>query len=194
MIGFFLDITERKQAEEALKKAHDNLEIKVKERTTELESAYRSLKESEERLAQAQELAHIGCWERNLATNKLHCSDEKYRIFGLKPQEFELTYDQLLNYYVHPDDRNYLDNAVKEALKGKPYSIDYRIILANGEERIVHAKGEGVFDENNNPVRTIGTVQDITERKKAEEKLRESEEKYRNIVEIANEGILLIDA
>jgi PAS domain S-box-containing protein len=95
---------------------------------------------------------------------------------------------------VHPDDRNYLENAIKAALNGKPFSIDYRIILANREKRIVHAKGEGVFDENNNPVRIIGTVQDITERKKAEEKLRESEEKYRNIVEIANEGILLIDA
>ena len=78
---------------------------------------------------------------------------------------------------------------LKRALNGKPFGIDFRIILANGEERIVHAQGEVVFDEKNIPVRIKGTIQDITERKKAEEKLRESEEKYRNIVETANEGI-----
>ncbi len=64
-----------------------------------------------------------------------------------------------------------MDNAVKEALSGKPYDIDYRIISANGEERIVHAHGEVIFDEENIPVRMRGTVQDITERKKAEEAL-----------------------
>ena len=67
-----------------------------------------------------------------------------YRIFGLDPQEFGATYDAFLN-YVHPDDRDYVDNAVKEALNGKPYDIDYRIILANGEERIVHAQGRSYF-------------------------------------------------
>ncbi len=117
------DITERKEAEEALKKAHNTLEEKVKERTAELEEAYKSLKESEERLAEAQKMAHIGNWERNFAINELHWSDEMYRIFGLNPQEFEVTYDAFLS-YVHPDDRDYVDNAFKEALNGKPFDID----------------------------------------------------------------------
>ena len=65
-----------------------------------------------------------------------------------------------------------MDNAVKKALNGKPYSIDYRIILANGEERAVHVQGEIIFDEKNIPIRMRGTVQDITERKKAEEKIQ----------------------
>ena len=189
--GIVQDITERKQAEEAFKKANDSLEVKVKERTEELETAYNSLKESEERLAEAQKIAHIGSWERNIATNKFVWSNEMYRIFGLKPQEFEVTYSLFLN-YVHLDDQGRVDNAVKEALNGKPIDIDFRIIPTNGKERIVHAKGEIVFDDNNNPVRVRGTTQDITEYKKSQEKLRKSEEKYRNIVETANEGIALI--
>ena len=91
-------------------------------------------------------MAHIGNWEQNFVTGKLHWSDEMYRIFGLKPQEFEVNYGVFLS-YLHPDDQDYVDNAVKGALSGKPFSIDYRIILANGEERIAHSKGETVFDE-----------------------------------------------
>jgi PAS domain S-box-containing protein len=166
-----LDITKRKLAEEALKKAHDNLEEKVKERTVELERAYDSLKESEERLAEAQRIAHVGNWDWNIETNALYWSDEIYRIFGRSPQEFDATYDAFLS-YVHPDDREYVNNAVKEALNGMSYGIDHRIILANGEERIVHEQGEVIFDKKNIPVRMMGTVQDITERIKAEEKTK----------------------
>ena len=91
VIGVFAaarDITERKKAEEALKKAHDSLEEKVKERTAELEEAYKSLKESEKGLAEAQRMAHIGNWDWNIVTDELYWSDEMYRIFGLNPQEF----------------------------------------------------------------------------------------------------------
>ena len=188
VIGVFAaarDITERKKAEEALKKAHETLEEKVKERTAELEQAYLSLKESEEGLAEAQRMAHIGNWKWNLVTDEKYWSDEVYRIFGLKPQESEVTYDTFLS-YVHPDDRNYVANATKEALKGKPYSINFRIILADGEERIVHEEGEVVFDEKSIPIRMKGTIQDITEFKKAEEKIQT----LANAVESSNDAIV----
>ena len=183
--GTNTDVTERKQAEEALKKAHDSLEEKVKERTVELEKAYNLLKESENGLAEAQRIAHLGNWDWNIVTNGLYWSDEIYRIFGRSPQEFGATYDAFLNYVI-PDDREYVNNAVIEALNGNPYSIDHRITLANGDEHIVHEEGEVTFDENNTPIRMRGTVQDITERKKAEEKIQT----MANAVESSNDAII----
>jgi PAS domain S-box-containing protein len=169
--GSASDITRRKKVEAKLKDTLDNLDKLVKERTVELQKAYDSLKKSEKSLEEAQEMAHIGNWERDLVSNDFHWSDEMYRIFGLKPQESKVNYDTFLN-YVHPDDRRYIDNAFQGALNGKPFNIDFRIILASGEERIAHAKGEVVFDEKNSPVRIRGITQDITEHKKAEEKIQ----------------------
>ena len=88
--------------------------------------------------------------------------------------------------YIHPEDRDYLDNAVKEGLSRKSFEIEYRIISANGEERIVHAMGKVTFDEKRNPVRVRGTLQDITERKKAEEKIKI----LANAVESSNDAIV----
>ena len=82
----------------------------------------------------------------------------------LDPQEFVATYNSFLS-YVHPEDRDYVDDAVKKALNGEPFNIDYRIILSNGKEREVHIESEVIFDEKNIPIRIKGTVQDITERK-----------------------------
>ena len=188
--GVQTDITERKKIEEALKITHDNLEKLVEERTIELEKAYRSLKESEKGLAEAQKMAHIGNWSWDFITDETCWSEEMYHIFGLNPQKLSPTHYEFLN-YIHPDDRNYVDDSIKKAINERPFGIDYRIITANGKERKVHAESEVIFDPNNHPIRAKGIIQDITERKKAEEKLRESEEKYRNIVETANEIILI---
>ena len=178
VIGIFAaarDITERKKAEEAVKRAYENLENLIKERTAELEKAYESLKESEEGLAEAQRMAHIGNWEWDLVTGGGHWSNELYHIFGCSPQKSAPSYNELLN-YVHPDDRDYVDKSIKKGLKEEPKSgIDYRIILANGEERTVHSQAEVIFDEQNIPVRVKGIVQDITERKKTEEALENLE-------------------
>ena len=168
------DIRDIKEAEVKLKEILSNLEGKVKERTAELEEAYDSLLENEIRLNEAQKIAHIGSWDRNLVTGELYWSDEMYRIFRLDPMEFGATYDAFLD-YVHPDDRDYVYISLQKALNGDPINIDYRIILADREERIVHAQGEAIFDERRTPVRTRGTIQDITESKKAEEALAKIE-------------------
>ncbi|AKB51114.1 sensory transduction histidine kinase [Methanosarcina barkeri str. Wiesmoor] len=169
--GITQDITERKKSEEALKRVHDSLEAKVKERTSELEKAYESLMEEERRLSEAQKIAHVGNWDWDLKTDEVYWSHEMCRIFGCAPQKLFHTHSELLN-FIHPEDRSYVDNVVKSTLNGGSFSIDHRIISAQGEERIVHAQGEVVFDEKKSPIRLRGTIQDITDHEKAEEKIR----------------------
>jgi len=159
------------KSREDLNKAHNSLEAKVKERTSELEKAYESLMEEERRLSEAQKIAHVGNWDWNLATNEIYGSDEMCRIFGRFSKRLFHTHSELLN-FIHPEDQNYVDNAVKNALNGKSFSIDHRVISADSEERIVHTQGEVVFDGNKTPIQMRGTIQDITDHKKAEEKIR----------------------
>ncbi|AAM04738.1 TPA: PAS domain S-box protein [Methanosarcina acetivorans] len=184
-VSAFVDITERKKAEEALKKAHENLEEKVKERTAELEEAYKSLMEEERRLSEAQKIAHIGNWEWDIETDKAYWSEEMYRIFGLNPQESAPPYNEFLS-YVHPTDREDMDNAYKNILNGKSFNIEFRIVLANEEERTVNMQSRVIFNEKNIPGRLKGIVQDITERKEAEEKIRI----LADVVESSNDAII----
>lgn len=141
--GISTDITGRKRTEEALKK-------------------------SDERLREAQAMAHIGSWDWDITGNSLFWSDEIYRIFGLKPQEFGVTYDAFLS-LVHPDDREALNLAVRDSLKTRRrYEISHRIVRPDGTERIVHERGAVSCDGQGTPVRMAGTVQDVTEHRKME--------------------------
>ncbi|MDY9927715.1 PAS domain S-box protein [Methanosarcina sp.] len=185
------DITDIKTVEAKLKEARDNLKKLLEKRTMKLRKAYRLLKESEKGLAEAQKMAHLGNWDWNIVTNGLYWSDEIYRIFGRTPQEFDATYNAFLS-YIHPDDRECVDNAVKEALNGKTYSVDHRIILADGEERIVHEQAEVIFDEDNIPIQMKGTVQDITERKKTEKALEVVSKYNRTLIEASVDPLVTI--
>lgn len=139
-----------------------------------------ALQLSEARLLEAQRVGHLGNWEFYLSTNALWWSDEVYRIFGLSPQQFAATYDAFLS-YVHPEDRALVEGAVEAALyDGKRYSIDHRVIRPDGVERVVHEQAEIVYDaDHKQPVRMAGTVHDITDRVRAEEVVRQSEERFR---------------
>jgi len=126
----------------------------------------------QERLNEAQRIAGIGNWDWDIADNELWWSDEIYRLFHLDGESFGATYEAFLE-HVHPDDRETLNNAVQRALyNSEPYSIDHRIVLADGSERTVHERAEVFFDDDGKPVRMAGTIHDITDRKQAENLIR----------------------
>ena len=142
---------------------------------TEQEKAEQALRESERSLSEAQRIAHLGNWDLDPVKNELRWSDEVFRIFGLKPQEFEGTYEGFLE-RVHPDDRGAVGTSYKNSVKNNAqYDIVYRIVRLDGKVRYVHDKAENIKDETGNATRVIGTVKDITEQKKLEEQLHQSQ-------------------
>ena len=127
------------------------------------------LRESHHDLLHAQEVSRTGSWRMNLQKNELSWSDETYRMFGL-PKGASLTYESFLG-FIHPDDKETVDQSWKAALRGAPYDLEHRIVV-NGEVRWVHEKAELEFAEDGSLVGGFGTVQDITEHKADEQKLR----------------------
>lgn len=125
-----------------------------------------------ERLEFSQSLAHVGTWDLDLATGAYLWTDEIYRIFGLKPQEFKATYEDFLS-YVHIDDKKMVVDAVNKMLNNDtPFNGKHRVIRPSGEVRHVLEKGHVIRDESGKAIRMIGAVLDITELNQSEEKLK----------------------
>ena len=147
LVVFVRDITERKKAEAALKL-------------------------SEQRYALAQRAASIGSWDWDIGTGELKWSDAIEPMFGFSPGKFKGTYAAFLK-CVHPDDRARLEGAVKASTdKKKPYDIEHRIVWPDGFVRWISERGEVLRDARGRPVRMLGVVQDITDRKLNEERIR----------------------
>lgn len=150
--------------------------------------AEQALAESRRDLSRAQAVAHTGNWSLDLKKNQLVWSDETYRIFGL-PIGAALSYEKFLQ-QVHPDDRERVDAAWKAAVAGNRYDIDHRII-AGSAVKWVREKAELDFDHRGELRGGFGTVQDISELKMAEAALAESERRYRELVELSPDGIVV---
>lgn len=151
------------------------------------------LKESEARLKEAERLANIGYWERDVLADRITWSDETYRIFGLKTPNGVITQAKLQE-RIHPEDRPLQRKMLAEALQeGRPYDVEYRILRPTGEVRFIHVRDELVRDESGRTVRMFGTVQDITERKQAEILLHAREQEIRAIVENSPDLIVRFD-
>jgi len=156
-------------------------------------AAEERLRESQRNLAEAQRLAHLGNWVWSIQSDKMVWSDETCHIFGVTSEEFGGTYEAFLN-CVHPDDRQRVERAVDKALHGgEQYRIDHRIVVPGGSERVVHERGEVTFDQAGKPVRMVGTVQDITERKRVERALRESRQKLDAMLGSITDHMSMID-
>ena len=144
----------------------------ISEDITERKLADEELRRSQKSLAEAQRIAQLGNWELDLANNTLSWSDEIYRIFELDPAEFSPSYEAFLN-AIHPDDREMVNRAYTESVKNRqPYDIEHRLLMRDGRIKYVNEKCETYYDTDGTPLRSLGTVHDITERKLAEEELR----------------------
>jgi transcriptional regulator with PAS, ATPase and Fis domain len=153
------------------KPTYEEMEQQVKElekRITELERRGKILTKREERLREAEKMALLGHWELDLVSDTLYWSDEIYRIFNLPKEKFGATYDAFLN-TIHPQDRVIVDTAYSDSVKNKTgYDIVHRLLLRDGTIKHVHEKCKTEYDKAGKAVRSLGTVQDITDRIDAE--------------------------
>jgi len=177
----------RFRAERELARHRDHLEEMVEERTAELvaisqnlhaevdrrRETEEALRESQALLKQSQGIAHLGSWVLDVDTHKLSWSDEVYRMLGVNREIFEVTYEAFLD-LIHMDDRAAVDRAYTESVReGRDdYEIEHRVVRADtGDVRIVHEKCDHVKDDSGRVIRSIGMVQDVTERRRREERI-----------------------
>lgn len=173
-----IDITERRKAENALKELNEVLEYRVEERNEEV-------RKSKVDLENAQRIGNIGNWRLDLKTNNLFWSEENYKIFGIQ-NGTKLDYSKFLE-YIHPDDREFVDKSYKAALLGKEYEIEHRII-AGKNLKWIRVKAFLESDEGGNIIAAFGISQDVTSRRLAEDRLKESEARLRLALESGNIG------
>lgn len=182
-------------ASDALLAMYDtSLNRKLAETVEKLRAEHRALTRSEERLKEAQEIAQIGHWELDLHSGTLNWSDQLYRLLQLKPQGPPASWRALLE-AVHPDDRQRVADAqcLARVQKGA-YTLDYRLQLADGLRKFVHERCQTQFDDSGTPTYAVGTIQDVTEAKLAEEKLTASENRLRLVIESMPVGVWLADS
>jgi PAS domain S-box-containing protein len=188
--AFFLAalVAERNRSREALERGAADLEVRVERRTAQLSEANRRLagqiderrqaesrlRRSERQLAEAHEMARIGSWEWDVASGEVAWSEEMFRIHGVEPDAFPVTFDRAMT-FVHTDDRGRIREDVQALLAGRRTDIpdlEYRIVLADGEVRTLEARSKLSAAPDGTPVRMLGVVQDVTERRAFEREHR----------------------
>ncbi|MBJ6726623.1 PAS domain S-box protein [Geomesophilobacter sediminis] len=152
------------------------------------------LRESRATLALLQRISRMGTWEWDIVNDTISWSEEMYRIFWVDPAQQLPTYEGYLN-MVHPGDREQLIQAINNALYNKkPYNLDHRIVLPDGSVRAISGRAEVTYDAKGNPLRMVGTNQDITWRVEAEQALRSSEEKFSKAFHASPDSIVITRA
>ncbi|MEP6901767.1 MAG: PAS domain S-box protein [Actinomycetota bacterium] len=151
---------------------------KIARDITESKRAEESLRESQAILALSMQSSRMGFWTRDLATETVWWSEELEEIFGLPKSSFAGTRKDFLD-FVHEDDREEIRRKIQQAIdRHREYTVEFRFWHTDGSLRWMEGRGQAVYSENSEPVRLYGIGIDITERKQAEEELRESEERF----------------
>ncbi len=140
-------------------------------------------------LNEAQQLGQVGSWELNPVSGELRWSDYVYVLFELDPQHFLPSQENFLN-VIHPDDREFVNEAYLHSLRDQlPYDVQHRLLLSDGRIKWVHERCTSFFDPVGNPLRSVGTVQDITFQKQIE-----NQQRIAAIAFETHEGIMITDA
>jgi len=183
------------EGEDVLLEMYDNSIARKLSKTVEkLQNEQKVLIKSQRRLKEAQELSHIGHWELNLKDKSLEWSDEIYRILELKPQEFDASHEAFMA-AVHPDDRTFVTQAYQDSLvKKTQYDIEYRLLLEGGTLKYINERFQTIYDDDGMPTCSMGTIQDITERNRADEALRDSEMRFRELFDNMSSGVAVYEA
>lgn len=169
MIGTHTDLTKTKEAESKLKKI-----------TTQL--------------IQAQHTSKLGSWTYDMVDDTLEWSDEIFNIFDLCKDTFTPSYEAFLS-LIHPEDKKLVNDAFTKSLELKtPYSVEHRLLFKDGTIKYVREKGQTSYSENSKPLRTIGTVQDITEEIHLKNQIEQERNFVSTIIESANAIIAVIDS
>lgn len=138
---------------------------------TQRKAVERELRKNQMQLTEAQRIANLGSWEWDIETNTIAWSDAMYRVYGLDLDSFDATYEAFLD-RVHPDDRDVVRTSIRRAYEDhRPFSFEHRIVRPDGDVRVLQARGKVILNDSGEPVRMIGTGQDVTERKRAQEEL-----------------------
>jgi PAS domain S-box-containing protein len=150
------------------------------------------LLKSEKQLSTACKISNIGSWEFDLLTNEITYSQELYEILGYDPKIFKPTINTAFD-LIHPEDKvGIILKYNKSIANSEPATYEYRIIRPDGNTRFLNVHAHIIKDETGKLIKRIGVIQDITERKKTEEELRESEEKFRSAFDYASNGMALL--
>ncbi|MDR3578086.1 MAG: PAS domain S-box protein [Anaerolineaceae bacterium] len=161
--------------------------------TTEHKQTLEKLRQSESQLAESQKLAKLGSYQFDYPAGKVFWSQELYRIFERDESQKEPSSQEFLT-YVNPDDRERIIQSDRvSATKGLPFDFEYRICTNTGEEKYLRTVGGPVRDEMGKTTHIVGTIQDITASKLANQALDESEKKYRTLVEASIDAIIMTD-
>jgi PAS domain S-box-containing protein len=188
IMGLSRDITLRKRNEKELEQYREHLEHLVTERTAKLQR-------SEERLRMALEGANDGLWDWNIQTGELYLSLRCYSLLGCESGEIPISNGKWKS-LVHPDDLDAVLQRVDDILSGTTTHLEseQRMRSKSGDYRWIFSRGRVTStDEEGRPLRVVGTLTDITDRKQMEEALRHSETRLRTIVENLNEGLVVAD-